>query len=97
MVAGDFLELYSICCQIHWDVNNLHIQFCRAIAAVPVQGQLNVSVAPLLVCQVGLKHGSSRRDFSTPSGKGQKMRSGAPNPAAAVQPGLRENAGRQWE
>lgn len=32
-----------------------------------------------------------------PSGKGQKMRSGAPNPAAAAQPGLRENAERQWD
>lgn len=44
MVVGDFLELYSICCQIHWDVNNIHVQFCWAIAAVPVQGQLNVTV-----------------------------------------------------
>lgn len=43
MVAGDFLELYSVCCQIHWDVN-LHIQFCWATAAVPVQGQLDVTV-----------------------------------------------------
>lgn len=43
-LAGDFLECYSVCCQIRWDVNNFSIQFCWTTAAVSVQEQLNVTV-----------------------------------------------------
>ncbi|KAF2983980.1 hypothetical protein EK904_005339 [Melospiza melodia maxima] len=44
----------------------------------------------------GLKHGSSRRDFSTPLSKAEGEM-GATNPAASLQPEVGENAERQWE
>lgn len=75
VVAHDFLELHSVYCQIHSDVDSLHIQFCQARAAVPVRDSWMSQCSSSAGLQVGLKHRSIGRDFH-PSGKGQKMGDG---------------------